>query len=201
MLRAESRLAKRDEAGARQAYEEATALDGRLNVPHLALASLYEKAGEYDKAIDRYRRIVANEPTHTIALNNLAYGLATRANRPQEALPHAQKAYALSKADPVIADTLGWVQHLLGNQAEALGLIAAAAQALPGNAEVRFHHAAVLAATGAPDAARLELTEALRLSPDLGLREEVRALQATLKRRTPRQEQTSRRQPAANRTK
>jgi uncharacterized protein (TIGR03790 family) len=180
MLRGEARLARRDQAGARKAFEDATALDGHLNAAHLALASMYEQAGEHDKAVDRYRRIVANDPNDAIALNNLAYSLATRRNQPTEALPLAQKAYALSNANPAIADTLGWVQHLLGHDPEAVSLIAAAAARLPGNAEVRFHHAAVLAATGALDAARRELAEALKLNPDLARRDDVKALKAKL---------------------
>ena len=115
-----------------------------------------------------------------IALNNLAYVLATRKSQPAEALPLAQKAFALAKGNPVIADTLGWVHHLLGNQTEASGLLSAAAKALPNNAEIRFHLAAILAATGSLDAARRELAEALRLNPELEKRAEVKALKAKL---------------------
>ena len=181
MLRAEARTARQDQAAARQALEEATALDSRLNAAHLALASMYEQGAEYDKAIDRYRRLVASNPNDAIALNNLAYALATRKNQPGDALPLAQRAFTLSSGNATIADTLGWVQHLLGDQTQALRLIAAAAQALPGSAEIRFHLAAVHAATGSLDAARRELAEALKLDPELEKRDEVKALQAKLK--------------------
>jgi uncharacterized protein (TIGR03790 family) len=181
MLRAEAREAKQDRAGARQALEQATALDNRLNAAHFMLASIYEQNAEYDKAIDRYRRILAANPSDAVALNNLAYSLAARMNQPAAALPFAQKAFALANGAPAAGDTLGWVQHLLGNDHEAAGLIAAAARALPGNGEIRFHLAAVLAVTDSVDAARRELDEALRLDPGLDRREDVKALRAKLK--------------------
>lgn len=181
LLRAEARGARQDRAGTRQALEQATALDDRLNAAHFTLASIYEQDAEYDKAIERYRRILASSPDDAVALNNLAYGLATRKNRPAEALPLAQKAFTLAKGNPTVGDTLGWVQHLLGNDVEARSLIAAASKALPNNAEIRFHLAAVLAATDSLDSARRELDEALRLDPDLDTRDDVKALKAKLK--------------------
>jgi tetratricopeptide (TPR) repeat protein len=181
MMRADARIAKQDKPGARKALEDATALDDRLVTAQTMLAGLYEEAAEYDKAIDCYRRILAVTPNDPIALNNLAYGLATRKNQPGDALPLAQKAFTLANGSPTVADTLGWVQHLLGNQTEAYRLIAAAARALPRNAEVRFHLAAVLAAVGSLDSARTALGEAIKLDPEFEKRDEVKALRAKLK--------------------
>jgi uncharacterized protein (TIGR03790 family) len=180
LLRAEARGAKDDRAGARTALEEATSLDARLVNAHLLLAQYYEDAKEYDKAIDRYRKILAVNPNHIIALNNLAYGLAVRRNDPADALPYAERAHTLFPSSGDAADTLAWVQHLLGRDREAAALMAQIAKAAPKSAEIRFHAAVCFAAVGMLDAAGRELKEAVRLDATMGQREDVRALQAKI---------------------
>ncbi len=180
VLRAESRNGKGDRAGATKALEEATAADPRVPGAQMTLAQWYEQAKEYDKAIDRYRQILAQSPNDTIVLNNLAYGLAVRKGQAAEALGYAERAYTLSRRNPTIGDTLAWVQHLLGRDKEAAPILAAAAKALPDNAEVRLHAAVVYAAVGMLEPAAKELAEALRLDPALAKTDEVRALQGRL---------------------
>jgi Flp pilus assembly protein TadD len=41
---------------------------------------LYETAGEYDKAMEGYRKVLQAVPDNAVALNNLAYALAVRKN-------------------------------------------------------------------------------------------------------------------------
>jgi len=181
LLRADARKAKGDTVGAQKALEEATALDTRLTAAHLQLAETYESNKEYDKAIERYRKTLAVAPSNTIALNNLAYCLAVRKGQPAEAIGYAERAYTLSRNAPAAADTLGWIQHLLGRDREAAQLLAQAAAGLPANAEVRLHAAVVYAAVGMPDAAARELAEAMRLDPSLEKSPEAVALRAKLK--------------------
>ncbi len=100
VMRAESRLARQDFAGARAALEEATALDGRLLHAETVLASLYEQSGDHDRAIERYRKILQFTPENVPALNNLAYALAVHKKSPAEALGPAERAYAFSNRSP-----------------------------------------------------------------------------------------------------
>jgi tetratricopeptide (TPR) repeat protein len=93
-------MAKHDNAGARQALEQATAVDGSLLASQLMLGTLYERSEEWDAAIARYRLVIAKNPNQFGALNNLAYALAVRKKDPAAALPLAKRAYALSKARP-----------------------------------------------------------------------------------------------------
>lgn len=180
LLRSEARSAKGDKAAAQKALEEATALDPRLNAAHLLLASTYEEQQQYDKAIERYRAALANKPANAVALNNLAFALAVHKHQPAEALAYAERAYTFSPT-PIIADTLAWVQHLLGRDQEAARLLSDAARKLPENADVRLHAAVVFAAVGMVDAAAKELAEAVRLRPELDGSEEVKALRGRLK--------------------
>ena len=112
---------------------------------------------------------------------NLAYDMAVRQKKPAEALPLARKALALSKGDAVVLDTVGWIEHLRGNTAEAARLLVQAAKGAPRNADVRLHTAIVLAAQGARGAAAAELAEALKLNPALAQQPETQTLQTQLR--------------------
>ena len=117
--------------------EAATVAEERLNQAHLLLATLYEAGAEYDQAIDRYRRILANSPRDTVALNNLAFSLAVHKNQTGDALPFAEKANLVGTGNPLIVDTLGWVHHLLGNRTEALRYLTRAVKGAPADPDVR----------------------------------------------------------------
>jgi Flp pilus assembly protein TadD len=180
LIRSERRLAQRDVPGAKQALEEATTIDPALTAAHRVLATLFEQTKEYDKAIERYQRVLDREPNDIIVLNNMAYGLAARQGKAAEARPLAERAYTLSRGAPLIADTLGWVFHLLGDRAQALKFMQQAVNALPKNGEVRYHYAAVLAAAGDRARAAQEMTTALELDPTLKSREDVMAVHKNL---------------------
>ena len=177
---AETRLAAGDNAGAQRALEQATEAMPSLASAQLQLALLYEQAEEYARAIERYRLVLKVQPNNAAALNNLAYGLAVHQSSPQEAKPLAEKAVALAPNDPNVADTLAWIEHLLGNHAVAAKLIRPVVKAMPANSEIRLHAAFIYAETGELAAADAELKTALRLSPDLAKRKDVQALQNRL---------------------
>jgi uncharacterized protein (TIGR03790 family) len=182
VIRAEARIGRGDRAGARASLEEATRLDTTLVGAQLVLAALYDQAGEHDRALERYRAIVSIAPANVMALNNLAYGLAVHRRSPEEALPVAQKAYALSSRSPEIADTLGWVHHLLGEDAEAARFLGEAVKGAPNSVDIRLHAALAAATRGRVDDAKSHLKRALELDPAAEARDEVRALHDALGR-------------------
>jgi predicted Zn-dependent protease len=83
---------------------------------------------------------------------------------------------------PEIADTLAWVQHLLGRDEEAAVILARIVKADPGRAVFRLHAAAVLASLGRIEEAAAELREAVRLDPELEKSDEVKTLRGKLGR-------------------
>ncbi len=179
-LRAEARRAKDDRPGTRAALEEATELEPKLAAAQMELAQAYESDKDYDKAVSRYRRLLATTPNDVPALNNLAYLLAVRKGQPAEALGYAEQANKLVPGNPTILDTLAWVQHLLGRDHEAAEAFPGVVRAMPGNAEVRLHAAVVYAAVGMREQASAELGEALRLDPALAGGVEVKRLREQL---------------------
>jgi uncharacterized protein (TIGR03790 family) len=183
VMRSEARTARDDKAGTLEALEEATTIDPKLVSAHLTLASEYEAQQAYDKAIERYRMVLAASPDNIVALNNLAYALAVRKGDAAAALVHAQRAMGLSGGrSPEIADTLAWVQHLLGRDQEAADILGRIVKANPERALLRLHAGVVFAALGRLGEAAAELREALRLDPQLEKSDEAKALRTKLGR-------------------
>jgi uncharacterized protein (TIGR03790 family) len=175
-VRAENRLARGDRAGAREAFERALAAAPAASGILLALAQLEEGDKLYDAAIGRYRRLLELQPANVIALNNLAYALTVYQKAPGEALPIARRAAVLAPGNASILDTLGWIEHLLGNHTVANDLMTRAIKIDPTIPELRLHAAEVAATIGDRARAESELKEALRLSPSLDKQDEVRRL-------------------------
>jgi uncharacterized protein (TIGR03790 family) len=173
--------AKKDRVGTRQALEQATKLDGAYIPALLALALNYDSTEEWDLANERYQQIIAKNPNHLIALNNLAYSLAIRKGDPGAALPLADRAYRASISDPLMGDTLAWVYHLLGRDPLAEPIIVIAARQRPDIAEIRLHAALILGATGKMTLAAQHLDAAIRLNPTFDTRPDVKELRTRLK--------------------
>ena len=176
LVRGEARLATGDREGARAALEAATEIDERLILVHVTLADIYEASGEHDKAIARYRAVLATLPQHVRSLNNLAYALAVHKGAFAEALPIAEKAHALAPGVSSITDTLGWTHFLMGNLVEAERVLTQAANEPPPLAEVHVHLAQLYAKTSRTELAAGAIKRALELKADLRTRKDVAQL-------------------------
>lgn len=182
LLKGETRQRRGDLAASRQALEEATRLEPTLAAAQRLLAGVYDAQGEHGLAVERYRNALVADPDDVFSLNNLAYALAVHAKQPAEALPHAERAYSLSKGGVAsIDDTLGWVHYLLGQQAEAEKFLTQAADAAPASADIQIHLAHVYLARGRRDLATRAIARGLELDPTLAERADVRELRTKLK--------------------
>jgi uncharacterized protein (TIGR03790 family) len=181
LIRAEVRIAKQNLSGARQDLEEATNRNGRLTTAQFMLATIYDQNRDFEKAEERYSRVLEMNPDNVLALNNLAYALAVRRNSAKEALPMAEKAYKLSNGNPSIADTLGWIYHLTGNNIRASELLQEALRNASQTAEIHLHMAIVSADLGQTLQASAALERALKLDPSLEASDDVKRLKAKIK--------------------
>jgi uncharacterized protein (TIGR03790 family) len=159
-LRAEARNAKGDHAGAITALEQATAAGANTLSVWRMLAELRGNQQQYAEAAVAYEHALALAPDDVIVLNNLAYVRGVDLHQPEAARPMAERAFKLSHGSPVVADTLAWIRHLSGDDAEAMPLIDSARAALPGNADVQLHAAVLYAAAGRVQDARSALKAA-----------------------------------------
>ena len=177
LLRAQARLARDDTQGGIDALEQATSVDPRLAGAQLLLASLYERSGATEKAIERYRAVIAAAPSNIMALNNLAFSLATtRKDALPEALTLARRANTLAPGNASILDTLAWILHLQGDSRAAGSTIALALKGAPGSALTWMHAAAIEARLGNQEAAARSLARALELDPSLQTTPEAQEL-------------------------
>jgi uncharacterized protein (TIGR03790 family) len=175
-IRAESLVARGDRAGAQASFERATELAPQYAGAQMQLAQLYDVTNQFERATDRYRKVVELQPKNIAALNNLAYNLAERLNAPADALPFAQRAAELAVGNPIILDTLAWIEYLTGDVAAAEKRLPQILRLVPRNPEIRMHAAAIYAASNLKTAADEHLREALRLNPELENSAQVRQL-------------------------
>lgn len=180
LIRGESLLARDERAKAHAAFEQALQIAPLAPGLLLTLAQMEEADGNYEAAAARYRRLIDLQPTHVVALNNLAYALAVRLNSPADALPLAKRAAALAPRSAIVLDTWGWTEHLLGNHAAAAKILADAIALDASIGEMRLHASAIAAALGDRAKAEDELAQALRLDPELKEHAETNQLRAKI---------------------
>lgn len=119
-----------------------------------ALGFLKERAGDKGQALDLYRNAIKYDPKNVAALNNAAYLLVDNFGQAKEALEHAMAAYRLKPADPRIMDTLGYVLLNNNRPADAVNLLAKAAELLPETAAIKLHLAMAQKELGKKNEAR-----------------------------------------------
>lgn len=167
IVRGQTLLLREDQAGAAAALTDAQALGELSTGLAVRLGQLYQAADDSRRAVDQYRRVLARDPNQVAALNNLAYLLLDDGSELDEPLQLAQRAYTLSDGNALVADTLGWVHHLRGEDSTALEYLSAASASDDTTGEIHLHLAAVLHALDRPEESRNALARALSLDPSL----------------------------------
>ncbi len=130
------------------------------------LANLQILRGNYPEAETLMRRIIALLPGNSGPLNNLAWLLATRGEKPDEALELINRAIALDGAVPTSLDTRGLVYLAMGRTEAALKDLTEAVAANPSPVLI-FHLARAQLQADRRDAAR----ESFHKAKDAGLEE------------------------------
>ncbi|CAM3803803.1 tetratricopeptide repeat protein [Roseateles saccharophilus] len=143
-------------------------------------AMMAEKLGQFDEMEALLRHVIELKPDYHHAYNALGYSLADRNVRLAEAKQLIEHALKLAPGEPVIVDSLGWVEFRLGNLPEAAKLLRQAHSGRP-DAEIAAHLGEVLWASGAQDEARRVWQEAAQRDPrNEALRETLGRLKVKL---------------------
>jgi putative PEP-CTERM system TPR-repeat lipoprotein len=145
---------------------------------HKALADAYARSGNFSAARAAYEALLRTRPDDAVVLNNLA-NVLLRLKDPG-AVKLAEQAVAKSPGSANAVDTLGWALFQAGQTERALPLLRDARLRDPGNPEVRYHLAVVLAQTGRKTEARDELEAALKGAPTFEAAADAAALLKTL---------------------
>lgn len=167
---AESKKKSGDVSGAIKEMEHALQLmsdnaDAAVGA-HIWLGSTYESEAQFDVAIAHYQAAIKARPDNPVALNNLAWLLATHKNDPSAALPLAERALRKSGPNPIILDTLGWTYYLKGDFDKAVKVLEHAKARFGTNPNIRYHLGMTYIKLDRRKEAKTELQEALGLSDD-----------------------------------
>ena len=153
-------LRRGDHGGALAALDAAAAARPREpGFPHAA-AGIARERGDEERAIAYLEEALARQPEYGPAANDLAWLLASRRERLDQALELARLAVnrARPPAKPHVLDTLGWVHFQRGEFERAIGIFQSAldarAEATPDLPAVRYRLALALAAGGETAEAR-----------------------------------------------
>lgn len=141
-----------------------------------ATADLEE--GKTETAVANYEKVLESAPESIVALNNLAW-LYSEQDDPR-ALDYAKRAHELAPARAEISDTYGWILFRAGKTEQALDLLQKAFAADAKNADIRFHLASALAATGDKQQALQHLDAILSDDSSFPSRDEATELHKTL---------------------
>ena len=103
------------------------------------LGALLERQGRLEEAEEEFRRVIAAEPDHDLALNYLGYMLADRNDRLDESEELIQRALREDPYNGSYLDSLGWVQFRKGELGLAEPNLLRAQQCMPENSVVLDH--------------------------------------------------------------
>jgi tetratricopeptide (TPR) repeat protein len=116
-------------------------------------------------AVELVERLVDRGGSDVDTLNFMAFALAERGLRPDDAKAFAWRAVLLDPLSGYVLDTLGWAQLKAGDIDAALRTLRRADRLAPHEGEIWFHIAAAERARGDVEAARAAVARALELLP------------------------------------
>lgn len=172
-LRGAGRTAEADRfaEGWQKRHPEDTAFD-----VHLSTAAIARR--DFARAESLLQKVLARDPNHVQALNNLAWVTVQRGRPGAVAL--AQKAVDLQPNQPALMDTLAGALAAEQQPARALELQRKVVELAPGEMGLRLNLAKIALQAGDRGLARSELDRLAALGPKLPYQPEVQRLLKTL---------------------
>jgi uncharacterized protein (TIGR02996 family) len=145
-----------------------------------AYADSLRQAGENQRAIAEFEKVLAAAPTVVPALNNLAW--LYYLEKDERAVPTAKRAWQLAPHVPSVGDTYGWLLVESGAVQEGLNVLEGAwNDGGLADPELRYHYAAALARAGQAQRAASQLAWLLAEVPDFASRQAAQTLAESLK--------------------
>jgi Flp pilus assembly protein TadD len=128
------------------------------------LGQRYQQRGEFQKAIEQYKKAIALRPTFYNAYNNMAVCYGELEMYP-EATEAFQRCIAIKPDDYFAMSNLAVIMIKTGRPAEALQFAEQSVRTEPAYANGRVTYGTVLAMSKRYDEAETQFNEALRLDP------------------------------------
>lgn len=137
------------------------------SLAHMWMGIIDQNTGDRASALNEFRQSVEADGQNAQALNDLAFLLTDFANKPDEALPYAEKAREIDPKQADYADTLGWIYYRKGIYSSAVKQMEVAASQKQADAVIGYHLAMAYAKAGDGRKGRATLEAALKLNPKL----------------------------------
>ena len=110
------------------------------SIPHPDFRDL----GDDKKSDEDLLKSLEINPNESHVLNYLAYAWLERNYRIDDAIEMLERAYAQSKNDPYIIDSIGWAYYLTGDYVRAENLLRKAIELMPSDPIVNDHYGDIL---------------------------------------------------------
>ncbi len=143
---------------------------------YMLLGRFYIAGEENRKAVRVYETALARKPDFWPAMNDLAWLLCDRGTKKADldkALVLAQNALAIRPDEPILLDTLGWIQFRGGDLDRALANLERAQAKLPDHPEINYHLGMAYLSAGKREEAKGHLEKAVAGKGDFPGREEA----------------------------
>lgn len=86
------------------------------------IGNLYERQQNWDQTLATYEQLIKVDDRSLVGLNNIAFLLSDKLDRPREALAYAERA-SLLYPNKSVRDTLGWTHVLMREYRKAIGVL------------------------------------------------------------------------------
>ena len=143
-----------DPGSARRILEEGLDAGADREPLLMTLGMVHEAQGDLEEARQAYRQVLDINPTSVIAANNYGSLVADASPEDTELLAEALDRLAGLQAtdQPLVLDTIAWLNYRLGEYQVAKALLERAGADTHENPQLRFHYGAVLMALGESEA-------------------------------------------------
>ena len=128
------------------------------------LAMMAERLNRVDEMERLLKSVIEAKPDFFHAYNALGFALADRNMRLKEARELIVTALEFAPDDPMITDSLGWVEYRMGNKVTALAILERAYE-IKNDAEIGAHLGELYWVLGRKDEALKVWREAKKLAP------------------------------------
>jgi tetratricopeptide (TPR) repeat protein len=158
--------AKKEFAAAIRCFEDAIRLKSDYTEAYTQLATNHQKLGQWDKAVDAFRRAIQSDPAKAASHWNNLGTLYLEHKQFDDAVTSFRSAIDLSKTTPAFHSNLALVFANSGRFEDAVRVCAEAEDADPANAtQYRLERSELLLKAGKNEDAAQVLREALSLAP------------------------------------
>ena len=132
----------------------------------MVLGIFYDQKGEKEKAESHYRKALDINNDFAPAANNLAWNLAERGIKIDEAFRLALFAREKTPEDPHAMHTLGWINYLLGHYWKAVVELKNCVSRMPDNPVFHYHLGMAYYKNKQYENAKISFKKAFQIDPN-----------------------------------